>query len=357
MSKLNVGLLFGGESREHEVSLQSASNVAKALDVTKFNLIPIAISKDGKWLYADSIDKIIINQEHPQHIELDVSRSKLAIFPGDKYQFMEIDKLKPIPKLDVIFSVLHGGSGENGSMNGLFNILRVPCVGSSLLSSAICMDKDLTKKLLRYNNVKVANYVSVTKETKDVFTYQELKETLGEELFIKPNAEGSSIGVHKVTNEQEFTKAVANALLYDEKILIEERIIGKEIECAVLGNQEPEASTTGEITFDSNFYSYEAKYISSSAAKISIPSSLSECLSSKVAKLSIDIFKILGCKGLARIDFFITESKEIYVNEINALPGFTNISMYPKLWEFSGVKYKDLITKLIMLALDREDAL
>lgn len=255
----------------------------------------------------------------------------------------------------MIFPIIHGTLGEDGALQGLLKILELPFVGSDVLSSAICMDKDITKRLLQAAGIAVAPFLTVQAYNPNEYNFQEVQDILGLPLFIKPANQGSSVGVSKVENEQEFLIALDEAFKYDNKVLIEKSIKGREIECAVLGNYAPQASVCGEVIVKTDFYSYDAKYIDNQSSEVVIPAIISEQASQKIREISIKAFKVLGCLGLARVDFFLTEYDEIILNEVNTLPGFTNNSMYPKLWEASGIGYAELITKLIELALERHE--
>lgn len=307
--KILVGILFGGKSAEHEVSLQSAKNVIEAIDKNKYNPIPIFIDKNGAW-----------NQ----------------------------NKLKTI---DVIFPVLHGPFGEDGTMQGLLKLANIPFVGASVLGSAVGMDKDVMKRLLRDADLPIGKFL--TFKEKDIPNYEDAVKNLGLPFFVKPANMGSSVGVSKISEKKNFDKAIREAFMYDRKILIEENIKGREIECSVLGNDDPIASVPGEVISNHDFYSYEAKYIDEHGAMLEIPAKLSKETIAKIQDLAIKTFKTLSCEGLGRVDLFLKENGEIIINEINTIPGFTSISMYPKLWEASGLSYTKLIDKLIQLALER----
>lgn len=315
MKKIRVGIIFGGKSAEHEVSVRSAENVIEAIDKDKYEPVLIKIEKSGKWL---------LNNE--------------SRFPSSEL-------------IDVAFPILHGPFGEDGTVQGLLKLAGIPFIGSGVLGSAVGMDKDVMKRLLRDAGIPIAKFV-VAKE-KEVPNYKDIVESLGSPFFIKPANMGSSVGVSKVTEESEVARAVENAFQYDRKILIEENIQGREIECSVLGNDEPRASIPGEIIPSHDFYSYEAKYIDENGAKLEIPAKLSSELVEKVRELAIKTFRTLECEGLGRVDFFLKPNGEVQVNEINTIPGFTSISMYPKMWEASGISYTELIDRLIQLALER----
>lgn len=306
--KLKLGILYGGKSAEHDVSLVSANNILKALDKDKYQVFPIKIDRDGKF------------------------------------------NLNSIQKMDVVFPVLHGPYGEDGSMQGLLKILNVPFVGPSVLGSALGMDKDVMKKLLKEAGVPIGKFVTI-RDGEEV-SFKEIKKKLGLPIFIKPANMGSSVGVSKVKNEKEWDKALENAFKYDIKVVVEEMIYGREIECSVLGNDDLIASVPGEIIANQDFYSYDAKYIDKGSVSV-IPAKLNNKTIEKVKGLAIRTFKVLNCEGMGRVDFFVKKSGIVLVNEINTIPGFTDISMYPKLWEASGLALRDLLDQLIFLAIER----
>lgn len=264
---------------------------------------------------------------------------------------MNLDTHQSERSIDVVFPILHGPFGEDGTIQGLLKLANVPFVGASVLGSAVGMDKDVMKRLLREAEIPIGKFL--TFKEKDIPTYEEAVKNLGLPLFVKPANMGSSVGVSKVREKKDFDKAVWEAFKYDRKILIEEGIKGREIECSVLGNDNPIASIPGEVIPNHDFYSYEAKYIDKDGATLEIPAKLSNEIIKKIQILTVKTFKTLSCEGLGRIDFFLKENGDILVNEINTIPGFTSISMYPKLWEASGISYTELIDRLIQLALER----
>ena len=351
--KKRVGLLFGGKSAEHEVSLQSAKNVLEAIDPSKYDVVLIGIDKAGKWHLNDA-SQFLINAYDPKLITLNKTNKGIAVVPGEEQsQLVITDGMEALDQVDVIFPILHGTLGEDGSIQGMLRVANLPFVGSNVLGSAISMDKDIAKRLLKDAGLKVANSYTFTSSTKNSISYDEIKQQLNLPLFIKPANQGSSVGVSKVETKEEFEKAIEDAFKYDHKILIEEAIQGREIECSILGNEDPIASIAGEIIATNDFYSYEAKYIDESGAALQIPAKLSEEVTKQIQEVAIKSFKALNCEGMARVDVFLTKDNEIIVNEINTIPGFTKISMYPKLWELSGIAYSQLIDKLIDLAIER----
>lgn len=357
MTKIRIGLIFGGKSTEHEVSLQSARNIFDALDRNRFDITLIGIDKRGQWQVADS-SGFLINSDNPSTIALIPSEEKLALAPGyDHGQWLTVDNHeKAFSQIDVAFPIVHGAQGEDGSLQGLLRILDIPQVGSGVLGSAACMDKDVTKRLLRDAGIDIAPFVTVTRANRTRLDVDKVIAELGLPLFVKPASQGSSVGVSKVKQPGDLQQALDEAFLYDHKVLIEQGINGREIECAVLGNDDPEASVCGEILLNDEFYSYDTKYISSTGSSLAIPAQISDEASAAIQQIALKSFTALECKGLARVDVFLTPEGRVVVNEINTLPGFTRISMYPKLWAASGLSYSDLLTRLVELAIENHEA-
>jgi D-alanine-D-alanine ligase len=356
MKKIRVGIIFGGKSAEHEVSLQSAKNIVDAIDKDKYEVVLIGIDKTGKW-HLNEASSYLLHADNPKLIQLNKSNDHVAIVPGEAdKQLIHTANAKQLDQLDVIFPIVHGTLGEDGSLQGMMRIANMPFVGPSVLSSSICMDKDIAKRLLKSADIQVAKGLTFTRAKKDQVDYDKAAEKLGTPMFIKPANQGSSVGVSKVSTKEEFDKGVEAAFQYDHKVIIEETLVGREVECSVLGNDDPKASLPGEILPNTAFYSYESKYIDEKGAELAIPADLSEAETKLIQQTAIAAFEALQCEGLARVDFFLTKSGEVYVNEVNTLPGFTKISMYPKLWEVSGVTYPDLINCLIELAIERHEA-
>lgn len=356
MTKLRVGVVFGGKSAEHEVSLQSAKNIVEALDKTRFDVVLLGIDKQGQWHINDA-SNYLLNAQDPARIALRPSDITLAQIPGkSSEQLINAESGEPLAAIDVIFPIVHGTLGEDGSLQGLLRMANLPFVGSDVLSSAACMDKDVTKRLLRDAGLAIAPFVTLTRANRNKFAFADVQAKLGLPLFVKPANQGSSVGVSKVKNEQEYQRAVALAFEFDHKVVVETGIVGREIECAVLGNDEPQASTCGEIVLNSEFYAYDTKYIDDNGAKVVIPAAIAPEVNDNIRQVAIDAYQALGCSGMARVDVFLTADNEVIINEINTLPGFTNISMYPKLWQASGLDYTSLITRLIELAMERHQA-
>ncbi|MDP9518402.1 D-alanine--D-alanine ligase [Pseudomonas protegens] len=353
MSKLRVGIIFGGRSAEHEVSLQSARNIVDALDRSRFEPVLIGIDKQGHWHLNDT-SNFLINQENPALIALNQSNRELAVVPGKaSQQLVETSSQELLGHVDVIFPIVHGTLGEDGCLQGLLRMADLPFVGSDVLGSAVCMDKDISKRLLRDAGLAVTPFITLTRATRGRYGFAQAREKLGLPLFVKPANQGSSVGVSKVESEADYLAAVELALGFDHKVLVESAVRGREIECAVLGNDQPLASGCGEIVVSQGFYSYDSKYIDEQAAQVVVPAAISPADSERIQALAIEAFQVLGCSGLARVDVFLTDSGEVLINEVNSLPGFTRVSMYPKLWQAAGMSYSELVSRLIELALER----
>ncbi len=351
--KLRIGILFGGRSAEHEISLQSAKNIIDAIDSNKYEVVLIGIDKKGQW-HLNEASRLLLPTSESELPALSEEGENLALIPGKRAeQLVALSGQQRLGPLDVIFPVLHGPFGEDGTVQGLLKLANVAFVGAGVLGSAVGMDKDVMKRLLRDAGISIARFIVANRYSSKEITFDEAEAQLGRPLFIKPANLGSSVGIRKVKDRKEFDAAVRNALNYDNKILIEECIKGREIECSVLGNDRPIASVPGEILPRDEFYSYEAKYLDENGAALEIPAKLSPESSERIRQLAIETFSVLCCEGMARVDFFLREDGEIIVNEINTIPGFTRISMYPKLWEATGISYSELIDRLIQLAIER----
>jgi|SRR5579885_414680 len=348
--KLRVAILFGGKSAEHEVSIQSAKNVYNSLDKKKYDITLIGIDKKGEWHVL--AEKYLMASSFTKELSYAREKNKVSdILPSPFYSPLKGEGIRGI---DVVFPVLHGPYGEDGSMQGLLQISNVSFVGPGVLGSAIGMDKDVTKRLLRDAGLPVAKFLVFQKSALDHIVFRKVAQQLGVPFFVKPANLGSSVGVSKVHNEKEFATALEEAFTYDNKILLEQYIQGKEIECSVLGNDTPIVSIPGEIIAHHEFYSYEAKYLDENGAELKIPAGLPAKKVKEVQQLALQVFKILCLESMARIDFFYTPEGKFYVNEANTIPGFTNISMYPKLWEASGISYSELVDRLLQLAIERQ---
>lgn len=351
--KLTVGVIFGGRSGEHPISIRSSRYVVDSLDRDRFELVLIGIDRGGGWhLSSEDGYRTLTTEVGPD------AGTTVVPVPSDGRCGL-IDPRRPgagLPVLDAVFPVLHGPYGEDGTIQGLLDMLDVPYVGVGVLAAAVCMDKDVCKRLLRDAGLPVVPSETLTASQwrREPEAIRARVQALGAPLFVKPASLGSSLGVTKVANGADLDAAVAAALAVDTKILIERAIDGREIECAVLGNDAPEASLPGEIVPGETFYSYTDKYAADSQARLLIPAPLDEATSAAVRALALRAFRTLECSGMARVDFFLERaSGQLYVNELNTIPGFTSISMYPKLWEASGIAYPELIDRLIELALER----
>lgn len=338
MSRQSVLLLFGGESSEHDVSVSSARNVYAAIDNAKFDVILGYIDRHGKWWLLDRFEDEVSTQ----------GASQLAPVLGSN-GFITIPSSRIISP-DVILPILHGKNGEDGSVQGLGQLLHIPVVGCDMTASAICMDKLATKEILMTRHIPVVPYESHRRGA-PMPDFNHLNVQLGSPLFVKPARAGSSVGVSKVYTDDELVAALRLAHEHDEVVLIEQAITARELEVAVLGNPpHHKASVVGEILPGEDFYSYDAKYAASSTSSVAIPANIDEQTMKTVRKMASDIYEVLGCRGLARVDFFLDENNKLFLNEVNTLPGFTNISMYPKLWRHEGLMYPALIEALISAA-------
>jgi len=341
--KMRVGILFGGKSAEHEISLQSARNVYDAIDGNRFEPVLVGIEKNGKWRMADD------------SVSLQTKGESVAMIPGVRDSFLsaseDFGRANPL-NLDVVFPILHGPFGEDGTVQGLLKLAGIPFVGSGVLGSAVGMDKDVMKRLFRDAGIPIGKFLCF-RSHEPIPPFDEIESALGNPVFVKPANMGSSVGISKVRAPAEFAAAVAEAFRYDTKIVVEEQISGREIECAVLGNENPCASIPGEVIPGHDFYSYDAKYLDDDGATLEVPANLDDETRERIRRLSLKAFEVLCCEGLSRIDFFLRENGEVIINEINTMPGFTKISMYPKMWEATGIGYTELISRLIELAIER----
>lgn len=352
MSKLNVALIFGGKSGEHEVSLMSASSIYKHIDKDKYNVITIGITKEGRWLYCEGNEENIKNGEW---INIANKNVEINLVPCGNKEVGIIFEDGRVEKIDILFPVLHGPYGEDGKIQGLFEISEIPYVGCGVLASSVGMDKLICKKVFTELGLPQVNYTDTNKwkftnDSKNELNNIESK--LNYPIFVKPANLGSSVGISKANNREELLNGINEALKYDSRIVLEQGIDAREIEVAVLGNNEVRASIAGEIKPAKDFYDYEDKYLDG-ASTYDIPAKISEEDMNYIREKAIEAFKGIDGKGLSRVDFFKDKnSGEIFINEINTLPGFTNISMYPKMWEYTGLGYTVLIDELIKLAID-----
>ncbi|MDR2495040.1 MAG: D-alanine--D-alanine ligase [Spirochaetaceae bacterium] len=352
--KIKVGILFGGKSAEHEVSLQSAKNVFDAIDREKYEPVLIGIDKSGRWLLNDA-SRFLLHPEDPSRIRLAGERESgrpVALVPQSRGALTNMETCAEEGFVEVLFPILHGPFGEDGTVQGLLKLADIPFVGSGVLGSAVGMDKEVMKRLLRDAGIPIGDFVAVRSHERPP-DFPSVADALGLPLFVKPANMGSSVGVSKVHTEDEYHAGIAGAFRYDRKIIIEAYIKARELECSVLGNEEPAASLVGEVVSSHEFYSYTAKYLDARGAFLDIPAKIPAECAKAAQDLAIRTFKALNAEGLSRVDFFLKPDGELLVNEINTMPGFTRISMYPKLWEASGVSYTSLIDRLITLALER----
>lgn len=355
--KTRVAILFGGKSAEHEISLISGQNIINALDRNRFEPVLIGVDRSGGWFLQEEQSFLSLPAD-PKEIALTDFSRPLVLRPGDSEEkIIELNTGKPLATVGAVFAILHGPFGEDGAMQGLLKTLDLPFVGPGILGSAVGMDKDVCKRLMRDAGIPNAKFLVYRKAEQEAIDFAFVKMKLGMPVFIKPTNMGSSVGISRATDEVSFKKAISLAFEYDRKILIEEAVIGREIECAVLGNDYPKGTQPGEIIpEEGSFYSYAAKYIDEKGATLMIPAQdLDERTIERMKELAVQTFQVLCCEGLSRVDFFLKENGELIVNEINTLPGFTQISMYPKLWGLEGVSYADLITKLLELAIERHE--
>jgi len=356
VKKLTVAILFGGKSGEHEVSLRSAASVLKALDREKYNVIPIGITKDGQW----RSDPRLLEAELPGILHSG-SPAMLAAEPRENHSIEVRSQDQELVKagIDVVFPILHGTFGEDGTIQGLLEMANIPYVGAGVLGSAVGMDKDVMKRLLQQAGLPIVEFIVLldkhwTAHRESITA--EIENRCGYPCFVKPANLGSSVGISKVRNQRELDPAMELAAQYDRKIIVEQGVDAREVECSVLGNDEPRASVPGEIIPSHEFYDYKAKYLDESSQLV-IPARLSDEQTKTVQKLAIQTFLVTECSGMARVDFFVErKTGKILVNEINTIPGFTSISMYPKLWEASGISYSELIDRLIQLAIERHQS-
>ncbi len=359
-AKIRIGILYGGRSGEHDVSLCSAASVVASLDRNKYTVTAIGIARDGRW-YVQEKPEIIPDKDFGRKLALKKKGMWLVnhFEQKNRLHLYDIKNKNKDVVVDVVFPVIHGTFCEDGTLQGLLELAMVPYVGADVTGSAVGMDKDIAKRLLNQADIPVVPSVTVNKQrwqddAEAKFIIKNMLEKLGLPLFVKPVCTGSSVGVKKVKKKEELAKAMNFAFQFDNRVMIEEAIDCREIECAVLGNENPVGSVLGEIIPNHEFYSYEAKYIDPNGAALKIPAEINKALSSKIRKIAVEGYMALGCSSMARVDFFLDKkTNKFYLNEINTLPGFTRISMYPKLWEASGLKYSDLLDKLIMLALNR----
>lgn len=356
MDKLTVLILFGGKSSEHDVSTVSAASVIENIPQDKYNVIKMGITKEGAW-YRYNGDTALLPEDKWVEDTANLVPAFLSPDPTVGGIIETTDGGIAITKVDAVFPVLHGKNGEDGTVQGLLQLAEIPYVGCDMTSSAACMDKAITNALADQAGIAQAKWLSYTEHeyrSNPQKALDECVEKLGYPIFVKPAKAGSSVGISKAANVHELADAFETAFANDSKVVLEETVIGSEVECAVLGNSEPIAATPGEIAPCNEFYDYEAKYIAGTSG-LFIPARISDDMLKKVQQQAIKAYKALGCSGLSRVDFFVN-GEDILLNEINTIPGFTSISMYPKLFAHSGISYSDLIDRLIKLAIEKKES-
>jgi len=355
--KIRVGLIFGGKSGEHEVSLASAQSVARAIDKEKYEVVLIGITKEGRWLAGENAWKQLAASSSSPLLNATNGNGSKASTQLVPHADHALDQSSPLSSIDVAFPLVHGPFGEDGTIQGLLELADIPYVGAGVAASAVGMDKVLMKDIFRAHQLPIADYLEIVRknwESNPEAIIQKIENELGYPCFVKPANLGSSVGVSKAHNWDELTQALANAAKFDRKIIAERAIDAREIECSVLGNDEPIASLPGEIIPKNEFYDYAAKYDDRTGTELVVPANLPPDIARTVQELAIHAFRAVDCSGLARVDFLIERAtNQIFVNEINTIPGFTQVSMYPKMWEQSGITYAALIDRLIALALER----
>ena len=347
--KTQVGLIFGGNSSEYEVSIVSGRNIYKAIDKEKFDVHPIWITNEGYFANEEESFKVL---EDPSYQVKN---------PHKVHNISNLIELENLPEIDVFFPIVHGNLGEDGVLQGLFRLMNKPFVGDDILAAAVTMDKEFTKILAQRVGVPVADWIAIKRfeyddKNNDKLNYEKVAEKLGRDMFVKPSNQGSSVGVSHVTNADEYAAALKEAFKYDDKVLVEETVPGTEVETAVLGNDKPIVAGVGQITnAKGSFYSYKNKYDDNSTSKLQIPADLPQEIIDTVRRNARKVYEVTECSGMARIDSMLTPGGKVVLTEVNALPGFTNISMYPKLFEEAGVPYTELITRLIEVGMERFD--
>jgi len=347
--KIQVGLIFGGNSSEYEVSIVSGHNIYKAIDKDKFDVHPIWITNEGYFANEEESFKVL---EDPSYQVKN---------PHKVHNISNLIELENLPEIDVFFPIVHGNLGEDGVLQGLFRLMNKPFVGDDVLAAAVTMDKEFTKILAQKVGVPVADWISIKRfeyddKNNDKLNYEKIAEKLGRDMFVKPSNQGSSVGVNHVTNADEYAAALEEAFKYDDKVLVEETVPGTEVETAVLGNDKSIVAGVGQITnAKGTFYTYENKYDDNSTSKLQIPADLPDEIIDTVRKNARKVYEVTECSGMARIDSMLTPGGKVVLTEVNALPGFTNISMYPKLFEEAGIPYTELITRLIEAGMERFD--
>ncbi len=352
VGRLTLSVLCGGQSTEHEVSIRSAKYVVSCLNDDQYDVSVIFIDHAGKWHLIGN-KKDFLDSEPQMLVDAQKALPMTVLLGGEKEPWLFLNDSNCRHRVDCVFPVLHGTNGEDGALQGMLDLLNLPYVGADAQSSAICMEKDITKCLLRAGHIPVLDWCTIHPHDNLPGLYETLKRQFGPEMFVKATSLGSSVGTVPVKDEAEFLRAVKEVFRFDERVIVEPRVRGREIECAVLGNSDPRASLPGEIISHHDYYSYAAKYLDPNGATTEVPAKLTPAIVKKIQDIAVSAFRALNCSGMARVDFFLVNEKEIYVNELNTIPGFTSISLYPKMWEASGLSGPELMNRLIALALER----
>jgi D-alanine-D-alanine ligase len=345
--KLRLGVIFGGRSGEHEVSVVSAQHVMAAVDGSRFQVVPIGITKTGAWLTPEETQEQMDRPEAPY--------KKTLALAGGEGLLARPQALETLSRIDVAFPLIHGPGGEDGTLQGLLELAQVPYVGAGVAASAVGLDKAPMKALLHEAGLPVVDYLVISEprwEREEKTVTAEIEGVLSYPCFVKPANGGSSVGISKVRSREDLADAVLEALRYDRKLVLEKGVDCREIECAVLGNDEPEASPLGEILYKGEFYDYEAKYLDASTELVA-PAEVTADVESRIRQMAITAYQAIDCAGMARVDFFLTSQGEVFVDELNTVPGFTPVSMYPRLWQVAGLSYSGLISRLVDLGLER----
>jgi len=353
--KQKLFILCGGQSAEHEVSIVSAKSIVRTLDQNKYQIYVVYIAKNGAWFLLDSLRQLLTIADM-QAVDTSSGCQQVVLVTGEPSRFYGLASQKYFD-VDIVFPVLHGPNGEDGTVQGLLELAKLPYVGCDVLSAAICMEKDVSKRLLQAAGLTVADWLTVTPETLQSIKPKDVINKLGLPLFVKPSNLGSSVGISKVSDEKSLMAALEFAFKYSTKVLVEQAIVGRELEVSVLGNSEPKASLPGELITQHDFYSYEAKYLDPNGAQFTVPAKIAKPLIAKIKEVAIKAYQANNCIGMTRVDCFVTEQDEIIVNELNPIPGFTKISLYPQNWEASGLPYAKLLDELISLAVARRKQL
>ncbi len=343
MARQKVAVLFGGRSGEHEVSIVSARNVMDALDRERWEVVPIGITKRGDWMT-------------PGETQAALDAGARAFEGPAQPMLLSGEAIEALASCDVAFPLVHGTYGEDGRLQGLLEMADLPYAGAGVTASAIGMDKAVMKALFREAGIPVADYAVVRAwevEDDEAAARAYIEETIGYPCFVKPANGGSSVGITRVRSREDLAEAWAAAFAYDDKAVVEKEVRGQEVECSVLGNERPQASIVGEIVPDRDFYDYDSKYSAESRTELHIPARIAPEVAERVRELAVRMYQVMGCEGYARVDFFVANGTDVIANEVNTIPGFTNISMYPKLWEATGLPYRELLTRILELALER----